>query len=201
MMIDLHLQEFCHQKSKADFAFVLHALSCLAANGIAAIVLIPGVMYRGGREKKIRKYLVDNNYVDAVIQLPANLLFDTSMDSCILVLKKNKIDKYVLFIDATNEFATVSNKNKLNNEHINKILDCYISRKSQDYFSSLTGFEEIVGNDYNISVGPYVESKSTNDSINITEINADIERNVSQQNKLRKQISLILSELGEGNAV
>ena len=183
-------------RSKADFAFVLHALSCLATNGVAAIVLIPGVMYRAGREQKIRKYLIENNYVDAVIQLPTNLLFDTSIGPCILVLKKNKIDKNVLFIDATKEFVADSKKNKLNNEHINKILDCYINRKSLDYFSSLIEIEKIVDNDYNISVGPYVDSKSTNDSINITEINADIERNVSQQNELRKQINLILSELG-----
>ena len=183
-------------KSKADFAFVLHVLSCLATNGIAAIVLIPGVMYRGGREKKIRKFLIDNNYVEAVIQLSANLLFDTSMGSCILVLKRNKIDKNVLFIDASNEFVADSKMNKLNNEHINKILDCYINRKSQDYFSSLTEFEKIVDNDYNISVGFYVESKSTNDDINIIEVNTDIEKNVAEQNKLRKQINMILSELG-----
>ena len=155
-------------KSKADLAFVMHALSWLATDGTAAIVSFPGVMYRGGAEQKIRKYLVDHNHVDAVIQLPVDLFFGTTIATCILVMKKNKSDNKVLFIDASKECERGSAKNKLDDDHIERILACYASRETQDHFSRLVDHKEIADKDYNISVGSYVEQKDTREVINIT---------------------------------
>ena len=182
-------------KSKADLAFVMHALSWLATSGTAAIVSFPGAMYRGGAEQKIRKYLVDENYVDAVIQLPTDLFFGTTIATCILVMKKNKSDSKVLFIDATNEFVRGSAKNKLNDDHITKVLDCYKKRKTLDYFSRLVAHKEIANNDYNISVGAYVEPEDTREIINITELNAEIKKIVARQSELRTQIDAIVADL------
>ena len=186
-------------KSKADLAFVMHALSWLATSGTAAIVSFPGAMYRGGAEKKIRKYLVDNNYVDAVIQLPTDLFFGTTIATCILALKKNKPDSKVLFIDATNEFVRGSAKNKLNDDHITKILDCYAGRETHEHFSRLVAHKEIEEKDYNISVGTYVAPEDTREVINIAELNAEIEKIVARQSELRTQIDAIVADL-EGNA-
>ena len=186
-------------KSKADLAFVMHALSWLATSGTAAIVSFPGVMYRGGAEQKIRKYLVGNNYVDAVIQLPKDLFFGTTIATCILVLKKNKSDSKVLFIDATKEFVRGSAKNKLSNTHMNKILDCYASRKTNKHFSRLVNHKEIEDKDYNISVGTYVEPEDTREVVNIKKLNAEIEKIVARQSKLRTQIDTIVVNL-EGKA-
>ena len=182
-------------KSKADFAFTLHILSWLAVNGTAAIVEFPGVLYRGGAEGKIRKYLVDNNYVDAVIQLPADLFFGTTIATCILVLKKSKTDNKVLFVDAQKEFSRVGNKNQLTPENRATILDTYANRAETEYFSRLVDFDEIVENDYTLSVSTYVEQEDTREVINITELNAEIERIVARQAELRTQIDAIVADL------
>ncbi len=187
-------------KSKADLAFVMHCLSWLATNGTASIVSSPGAMYRGGAEKKIRKYLVDNSYVDAVVQLPTDLFFGTTIATCILVMKKNKSDSKVLFIDATNEFVRGSAKNKLNDGHMKRVLDCYASRETHDHFSRLVDHKEIADKDYNFSVGSYVEPEDTREVINITELNAEIEKIVARQSELRTQIDAIVADL-EGDAV
>lgn len=186
-------------KSKADLAFVMHTLSWLATNGTAAIVSFPGAMYRGGAEQKIRKYLVDNNYVDAVIQLPADLFFGTTIATCILVLKKNKSDSKVLFIDGTSEFVRGSAKNKLSDTNSKKILDCYIAREDQEYFSRLVKHEEIKEKDYNISVGTYVTPEDTREVIDIIELNARIAKIVFRQNELRTQIDAIVADLEGSN--
>jgi type I restriction enzyme M protein len=148
-------------KSKADLAFILHSLSWLAPNGTAAIVCFPGVMYRGGAEQKIRKYLVDNNYVDCIIQLPSNLFFGTSIATCIMVMKKNKNDNKTLFIDASNECIKVTNNNKLTPENIERIVNIFAKREEVQHFSHLASYEEIKENDYNLSVSTYVEAEDT----------------------------------------
>lgn len=186
-------------KSKADLAFTLHMLSALAVNGTAAIVEFPGVMYRGGAEAKIRKYLVDNNYVDAVIQLPADLFFGTSIGTCILVLKKSKSDNKTLFIDASAEFSRISTKNVLTPEHRTKILESYVSREDQEHFSALVENSTIAENDYNLSVSSYVEQEDTREVIDIVELNAEIERIVARQAELRIKIDAIVKDL-EGNS-
>lgn len=182
-------------KSKADLAFVMHCLSWLATNGTAAIVSFPGAMYRGGAEQKIRKYLVDNNYVDAVIQLPADLFFGTTIATCILVLKKNKSDSKVLFIDATNEFVRGSAKNKLNDKHMKRILDCYAGRETHEYYSRLVDHKEIEEKEYNISVGTYVTPKDDREVVDITELNTRIGEIVARQQELRTQIDAIVADL------
>lgn len=186
-------------KSKADLAFVMHTLSWLATNGTATIVSFPGAMYRGGAEQKIRKYLVDNNYVDAVIQLPDNLFFGTTIATCILVLKKNKSDSKVLFINGTSEFVRSSVKNKLSDANSKKILDCYTAREDQEYFSRLVKHEEIKEKDYNISVGTYVTPEDTSEVIDITELNSRIDKIVFRQNELRTQIDAIVADLEDYN--
>ena len=185
-------------KSKADLAFVMHSLSWLATNGTAAIVSFPGAMYRGGSEQKIRKYLVDNNYVDAVIQLPTDLFFGTTIATCILVIKKNKSDSKVLFIDGSKEFVRGSAKNKLNDSHMQKILDVYAKRDSIEHFSRLVEHKEIEEKDYNISVGSYVAPKDKREVIDIKLLNADIEKIVSRQSELRTQIDAIVADLERG---
>jgi len=182
-------------KSKADLAFTMHILSWLAVNGTAAIVEFPGVLYRGGAEQKIRKYLIDNNYVDTVIQLPADLFFGVTIATCIIVLKKSKRDNASLFIDATNEFSRVGNKNKLLDENIQKILDAFKTRKDSEYFAKLVHNEKIAKNDYNIAVSSYVEQKDDREEIDITELNAKIEEIVARQSELRSQIDAIVKEL------
>lgn len=182
-------------KSKADLAFVMHSLSWLATNGTAAIVSFPGAMYRGGAEQKIRKYLVDNNYVDAVIQLPTDLFFGTTIATCILVLKKSKQDNKILFIDATKEFVRGSSKNKLSSDHMQKILDCYINRANSEYFSCLVDHQTIEEKDYNISVGSYVIPKDNREVIDITELNTKIEKIVGRQSELRTKIDAIVADL------
>ncbi|WP_316354703.1 type I restriction-modification system subunit M [Candidatus Trichorickettsia mobilis] len=183
-------------KSKADLAFVMHALSWLATNGTAAIVCFPGVMYRGGAEQKIRQYLIDNNFVDAVIQLPPDLFFGTTIATCILVLKKkNKTDNKTLFVDASAEFVRGSAKNKLTSANAKRILDCYVGRETQEYFSRLVDHAEVAKNDYNISTGTYVVLKDTREIVDITELNAHIAQIVKHQAELRKQIDAIVADL------
>lgn len=182
-------------KSKADLAFVMHALSWLATNGTAAIVSFPGVLYRGGAEQKIRKYLVDHNFIDAVIQLPPDLFFGTSIPTCILVLKKNKVDNKVLFIDASAEFERKKTKNKLMHVNIRRILDCYASRGICEYFSHLAEHTEIVKNDYNISVNSYIAKKDKREFICIAELNVSITKIVERQSELRTKIDAIVADL------
>ncbi|NNN04211.1 MAG: type I restriction-modification system subunit M, partial [Acidimicrobiaceae bacterium] len=180
-------------KSKADLAFTMHMLSWLAVNGTAAIVEFPGVLYRGGAEQKIRQYLVDNNYVDAVIQLPPDLFFGTTIGTCIIVLKKSKKDTSILFIEASAEFVRQGNKNKLSTENRQRILDAYVSRTSSDYFARLVPFDEIKTNNYNIAVSSYVEMEDTSEAIDIEKLNEEIARIVSRQSELRQQINRIVA--------
>ncbi len=182
-------------KSKADMAFIMHALSWLANDGTAAIVCFPGIMYRGGAEQKIRKYLVDNNYVDCVIQLPANLFFGTSIATCIMVLKKGKKDSNVLFIDATNECIKVTNNNKLTTENIDTIVDYYAKKKEKEHRTHNATYEEVVDNDYNLSVSTYVEAEDTSEKIDIKVLNKEIEEIVKREDELRREISRIISEI------
>ena len=186
-------------KSKADLAFVMHILSWLATNGTAAIVSFPGILYRSGAEHKIRKYLVDNNFIDAIIQLPSDLFFGTSIATCILVLKKNKINNKTLFIDASKEFVRGSAKNKLDRPNIDRILEVYKNRETKEHFSCLVEYSKIVENDYNISVGSYVEQKDMREVINIEKLNASIAQIVKRQSELRAEIDAIVAEL-EGKA-
>ena len=182
-------------KSKADLAFIMHSLAWLAPNGIAAIVCFPGIMYRGGAEQKIRKYLVDNNYVDAIIQLPGNLFFGTSIATCIMVLKKAKTDSDVLFIDATNECVKVTNNNKLTPENIEKIASQVQSRENVDHFAKLVSRDDIEANDYNLSVSTYVEQEDTREKIDIKELNASLKEIVAKENALRTEIDKIIAEI------
>jgi type I restriction enzyme M protein len=182
-------------KSKADLAFVMHMLAWLSTSGTAAIVEFPGVLYRGGAEQKIRKYLIDNNFVDCVIQLPPDLFFGTSIATCIIVLKKSKKDNKTLFIDASKEFVRGGNKNKLTDENIKKILDAYIAREDIDYFAKLVKNQDIAQNDYNIAVSSYVEQEDTREVIDIKELNKKIAEIVKRQNQLRTEIDKIVAEL------
>lgn len=182
-------------KSKADLAFVMHSLSWLATNGTAAIVCFPGIMYRGGAEKKIRKYLVDNNFIDAIIQLPDNLFYGTSIATCIMVLKKSKSENSTLFIDASKEFVKVTNNNKLTDENIEKIVSTCYERIETEYFSKLVPNDAIAEEDYNLSVSTYVEQEDTSEKIDITELNAQIAEIVAKENTLRAEIDKIIAEI------
>lgn len=182
-------------KSKADLAFTMHILSWLAVNGTAAIVEFPGVLYRGGAEAKIRKYLIDNNYVDAVIQLPPDLFFGTTIATCIIVLKKSKNDNAVLFIDGSAEFTRAGNKNKLTLPHQQKILHAFTTRADTDHFAKLVPNEDIAANAYNIAVSSYVEAEDTREVIDITELNTEIKRIVGRQQELRTSIDAIVADL------
>ena len=182
-------------KSKADLAFTMHILHWLATNGTAAIVEFPGVLYRSGAELKIRQYLVDNNYVDAVIQLPKDLFFGTGIQTCILVLKKSRKENDVLFINAEREFDHFGNKNKLRPEDISTILENYINRKNVDYLSRVVTHEEIKKNKYLLSVTAYVKAEDTREVVNITDLNKSIQEIVSKQNLLRTSIDEIVKSL------
>ena len=182
-------------KSKADLAFIMHSLAWLATNGTAAIVCFPGIMYRGGAEKKIRKYLIDNNYVDCIIQLPDKLFFGTSIATCIMVLKKSKTDNSVLFIDASNEFEKVTNNNKLTPENIEKIVNEFVSRADVEFFSRSVPYSEIQENDFNLSVSTYVEKEDKREAIDIVKLNAEIREIVAREQVLRDEIDRIIAEI------
>ena len=182
-------------KSKADLAFIMHSLSWLAPNGTAAIVCFPGVMYRSGAEQKIRKYLIDNNYIDCIIQLPDNLFYGTSIATCIMVLKKSKIDNKVLFIDASKEFVKVTNSNKMTEKHIDDIVEKFTKRENIEYVSNLIEYEKIVEENYNLSVSTYVEKEDTSEKVDIVELNKEIERIVVREEELRKEIDKIIAEI------
>jgi len=187
-------------KSKADLAFIMHSLSWLASNGTAAIVCFPGIMYRGGAEKKIRQYLIDNNFIDCIIQLPSNLFFGTSIATCIMVMKKSRQDCKTLFIDASNECIKVTNNNKLTPENITRIVDVFAKREEIVHFSRLADRDEIAENDYNLSVSTYVEVEDTREQIDIKALNAEIAETVARENVLREEIEKIIKEI-EGEAV
>ena len=187
-------------KSAADLAFTMHMLSWLAVNGTAAIVEFPGVLYRSGAEQKIRKYLIDNNYIDTVIQLPPDLFFGTTIATCIIILKKSKKDNSILFIDASAEFTRSGNKNKLMPAHQQKILDSFTARETVEYFCRLVPSAAIAENNFNISVSSYVEKEDTSVAIDIKALNQQIAEIVKRQSELRIQIDAIVADL-EGSAV
>ncbi|HHU53235.1 MAG TPA: type I restriction-modification system subunit M [Clostridiaceae bacterium] len=182
-------------KSKADLAFIMHSLAWLATNGTASIVCFPGVLYRGGAEQKIRQYLIDNNYIDTIIQLPDNLFFGTSIATCIMVLRKSKSDNSTLFIDASKEFIKITNNNKLTKENIEKIVGIYESKEEIQYVSKLVPNEDIAEEDYNLSVSTYVEIEDTREKIDIKVLNKEIEEIVKKQEELRKAIDEIVAEI------
>ena len=152
-------------------------------------------LYRRMAEQKIRKYLVDNNYVDCIIQLPSNLFFGTSIATCIMVMKKNKADNRTLFIDATNECVKVTNNNKLTPENIDRIVDVFAKREEVKHFSHLASYEEVSGNDYNLSVSTYVEAEDTREKIDIVKLNAEIKEIVAREQVLRDEIDKIIAEI------
>lgn len=182
-------------KSKADLAFIMHSLAWLATNGTAAIVCFPGIMYRGGAEKKIRQYLIDNNFIDCVIQLPSNLFFGTSIATCIMVLKKSKSENATLFIDASKECVKVTNNNKLTEENIAKIVEQYLSREDTAHFARLVKNSEVAEKEYNLSVSTYVEPENTREVVDIIKLNAEIEVIVAREQLLREEISKIVAEI------
>jgi len=182
-------------KSKADLAFTMHILSWLAVDGTAAIVEFPGVLYRGGAEKKIRKYLIDNNFVDAVIQLPPDLFFGTTIATCVIVLKKSKTDNATLFIDASAEFIRTGNKNKLTDANRQHILDTFVAREDVAHVARLVDNSEIADNDYNIAVSSYVEPEDTREVIDITALNAEIARIVARQSELRQGLDELVASI------
>ena len=185
-------------KSKADLAFIMHSLAWLATNGTAAIVCFPGIMYRGGAEKKIRQYLIDNNFIDCIIQLPSNLFYGTSIATCIMVLKKSKADNRTLFIDASAECIKVTNNNKLTEENIRHIVDEFVSRADVDHFARCVPYEEIAQNEYNLSVSTYVQPEDTREVIDIVKLNAEIEQIVAREQVLRDEIAKIIAEIEVG---
>ena len=182
-------------KSKADFAFIMHSLSWLATNGTAAIVCFPGILYRGGAEQKIRKYLIDNNFIDCIIQLPDNLFYGTSIATCVMVLKKSKKDNSTLFIDASKECVKVTNNNKLSDENIENILKLFTDRVDKEYVAKLVPNKEIEENEYNLSVSTYVEKEDTREKIDIVELNKEIDEIVAREQVLRDEIAKIIAEI------
>ena len=182
-------------KSKADLAFIMHSLAWLATNGTAAIVCFPGIMYRGGAEKKIRQYLIDNNFIDCIIQLPSNLFYGTSIATCIMVLKKSKADNRTLFIDASAECIKVTNNNKLTEENIRHIVEEFVSRADVDHFARCVPYAEIAQNEYNLSVSTYVQPEDTREVIDIVKLNAEIEQIVAREQVLRDEIAKIIAEI------
>ena len=182
-------------KSKADLAFILHSLAWLSSDGVASIVCFPGLLYRGGAEQKIRQYLVDNNYIDTIIQLPSNLFFGTSIATCIMVLKKNKKSNDILFIDASKECVKVTNNNKLTEENISNIVGIYADRKDKEYVSKVVNCSEVGANDYNCSVSTYVEQEDTREVIDITKLNVEISELVLRIDELRASINEIIEEI------
>ena len=182
-------------KSKADFAFVLHALSYLSSKGRAAIVCFPGIFYRGGAEQKIRQYLVDNNYVETLISLAPNLFYGTTIAVTILVLSKHKTNTSTQFIDASALFKKETNNNILTDAHIEQIMQAFDSKENLEHFAQSIPFEKVAANDYNLSVSSYVEAKDTREVVNIAQLNAELKTTVARINQLRKDINAIVAEI------
>ncbi|HHG3507155.1 TPA: type I restriction-modification system subunit M [Vibrio parahaemolyticus] len=187
-------------KSKADFAFVLHALNYLSSRGRAAIVCFPGIFYRGGAEQKIRQYLVDNNYVETVISLAPNLFFGTTIAVNILVLSKHKTDTTTQFIDASGLFKKETNNNVLTDQHIEDIIKVFASKENVDHLAKSVDLDVIAGNSYNLSVSSYVEAKDNRELVDITELNAQLKTTVAKIDQLRSDIDAIVAEI-EGEEV
>jgi type I restriction enzyme M protein len=185
-------------KSKADFAFVLHALSYLSPRGRAAIVCFPGIFYRGGAEQKIRQYLVDNNYVETVIALAPNLFYGTTIAVNILVLSKRKLNTDIQFIDASGLFKKETNTNTLTDDHIKQIMAVFDSKANVDHFAQTLSQEQIAANDYNLSVSSYVEARDTREVINIAALNAELKTTVANIDQLRSKIDAIVAEIEGG---
>jgi type I restriction enzyme M protein len=183
--------------AKGDMAFIMHSLSWLASNGAAAIVCFPGIMYRSGAEQKIRKYLIDNNYIDAIIQLPSNLFLNVTISVDIMLLKKNKTDNSVLFVDASNEFIKATKNNRLTEDNINRIVSAVAERKDIVHFCQLVSNDEIGSkeNNYNLSVSTYVEPEDNGEKVDIVKLNAEIEEIVARENVLRAEINKIIAEI------
>jgi type I restriction enzyme M protein len=186
-------------KSKADYAFVMHILSWLSSNGTASIVEFPGILYRGGAEQKIRKYLVDNNYVDSVIQLPSDLFFGSSISTAVMVLRKNKKDNKIHFVDASKEFVRIDIKNKLSPANINKILDTVRYKTDIDHFSRYVDISDVVEKEYNLAVNTYIETENNDEIVDITKLNLKISEIVKKVDSLRKSIDSIVADL-EGDS-
>ena len=182
-------------KSKADFAFVLHALSYLSSKGRAAIVCFPGIFYRGGAEQKIRQYLVDNNYVETVISLAPNLFFGTTIAVNILVLSKHKTDTHTQFMDASGLFKKETNNNILTDAHIEQIMQAFDSKQDIQHFAKSVSFTDIAANDYNLSVSSYVEAEDTREVINIQKLNAELKTTVAKITQLRADIDAIVAAI------
>jgi type I restriction enzyme M protein len=173
-------------------------LRSLSESGTAAIVEFPGVLYRGGKEKAIRHWLVENNYIDTIIQLPANLFFGVGIATCIIVLRKGRRpDNSILFIDASKEFVKNGNKNKLTEKNQDHIFAVFSERKEEQYFSRLVPTSEVLDNDSNLSVSSYVEQEDTREVIDIAEVNATLEKLVAEGNALNEKIAGIIKEIGE----
>lgn len=173
----------------------MHMLSWLSVNGTAGIVEFPGVLYRGGAEQKIRKYLIDNNFVHTVIQLPPNLFFGTTIATCIIVLKKSKTDNKIMFIDASAEFVHLGNKNKLSETNQQTILDAYITRQDDPHFAMLVDASEIAANDYKIAVSSYVQTEDPREAVDIHSLNAKIVDIVKSQSEIRSKLDAIVADL------
>ena len=182
-------------KSKADLAFIMHSLAWLATNGTAAIVCFPGIMYRGGAEQKSRKYLIDNNFVDTIIQLPDNLFYGTSIATCIMTLKKNKTENSTLFVNASKECVKITNSNKLTDQNIATILGWVEDRQDVEHLVRLVANSEIAEQNYNLSVSTYVEPEDTREKIDIAKLNAEIKEIVAHEDELRQQIDAIIAEI------
>lgn len=183
--------------SKADFAFIMHTLSYLSAKGRAAIVTFPGIFYRGGKERTIRKYLVENNFIETVISLPPNLFFGTSISVNILVLAKNKKNTDIQFIDASGEdfFKKITNNNELTQEHIQKIMDIFVQKENVEHIAKLVDYDDVVTNDYNLAVTSYVEAKDTRVKVDITELNEELKVTVQKIDQLRTDIDSIIAKI------
>lgn len=184
-------------KSNADFAFIMHSLSWLATNGVAAIVCFPGIFTRTNSkaEPKIRQYLIENNYIDCIIQLPANLFFGTPITTYIMVMKKSKKDTKVLFIDASEEYIKITNNNKLTTQNIDKIVDTFANRTVEENFSYLATTEEIIGKNYDLGVSTYIVTKQEKKELDISEINGSIASCISEQQRLRKELEVAIKEI------
>ncbi|MFN9319210.1 MAG: type I restriction-modification system subunit M, partial [Chitinophagales bacterium] len=184
-------------KSKADFAFVLHALSYLSSKGRAAIVCFPGIFYRGGAEQKIRKYLVDNNFVETIISVAPNLFYGTSIAVTLLVLSKHKTDTKTQFIDGSGEdfFKKATNNNILTDEHIAKIMDIFDKKEDVPHIAISIDHAKIAENDYNLSVSSYIEAKDNREKVDIKELNDEISKTVAKINLLRADIDAIINEI------
>ena len=189
-------------KSKADFAFVLHALHYLSPGGRAAIICFPGIFYRGGAEQKIRQYLVEGNYIESVIALASNLFYGTSIAVTILVLAKNKTNTNIQFIDASGEqfFKKATNNNVMHDEHIERIMAAFASKADIDHVARSVPQEQIIANAYNLSVSSYVEAKDTREVIDITALNAELQSTVANIDRLRSDIDAIVAEIEDSGS-